>query len=100
MIKVIRELLVTIIANIDAGNSNISDEDAVSIIDTLKRYTNKDREISKYEACEILRIKRAQFDNLVRAGKLPKGHHQIGFKELRWKLKDIETFKKNKNEKI
>ena len=82
MIKVIRELLVTIIENIDVGKSNIFDDDAISIVDTLKRYTNKDREISKYEACEILGIKRAQFDNLVREGKLPKGHHQIGFKEL------------------
>ena len=96
MIKVIRELLVTIIENIDAGKSNIFDDDAISIVDTLKRYTNKDREISKYEACEILGIKRAQFDNLVRGGKLPKGHPQIGFKELRWKLKDIEIFKKNR----
>ena len=96
MIKVIRELLVTIIENIDAGKSNIFDDGAISIVDTLKRYTNKDREISKYEACEILGIKRAQFDNLVREGKLPKGHHQIGFKELRWKLKDIEIFKKNR----
>ena len=61
---------------------SIFDDDAISIVDTLKRYTNKDREISKYEACEILGIKRAQFDNLVREGKLPKGHHQIGFKEL------------------
>ena len=96
MIKVIRELLVTIIENIDAGKSNIFDDDAISIVDTLKRYTNKDREISKYEACEILGIKRAQFDNLVREGKLPKGHHQIGFKEIRWKLTDIEIFKKNR----
>lgn len=96
MIKVIRELLVTIIENIEASKSNIFDDDAISIVDTLKRYTNKDREISKYEACEILGIKRAQFDNLVREGKLPKGHHQIGFKELRWKLKDIEIFKKNR----
>ena len=53
MIKVIRELLVTIIENIDACKSNIFDDDAISIVDTLKRYTNKDREISKYEACEI-----------------------------------------------
>ena len=96
MIKVIRELLVTIIENIEASKSNIFDDDAISIVDTLKRYTNKDREISKYEACEILGIKRAQFDNLVREGKLPKGHHQLGFKELRWKLKDIEIFKKNR----
>ena len=75
---------------------SIFDDDAISIVDTLKRYTNKDREISKYEACEILGIKRAQFDNLVREGKLSKGHHQIGFKELRWKLKDIEIFKNNR----
>lgn len=100
MKQVLKNLLISITDNIDAGNSNITEEEAIKAVNVLKPFVDKQREISKYEACEILRIKRAQFDNLVRAGKLPREHHQIGFKELRWKLKDIETFKKNKNEKI
>ena len=40
---------------------------------------------------------RATFDNYVREGKLPRGKHEIGFKELSWSRKDLDYFiKKNK----
>lgn len=32
-------------------------------------------------------------DNYVRAGKIPKGEHAIGFKELSWSMKDLDEFK-------
>lgn len=83
MIQVIRKLLFNIIQNIDAGNSNISDEDAIKIVEALSEYTRKDTGISKYAACRYLNISRATFDNYVREGKIPKGKHEIGFKELR-----------------
>lgn len=36
MLKVIRSLLLKIVDNIDAGNSNITEEEAVKIVDSLK----------------------------------------------------------------
>lgn len=82
MLKVIRNLLLKIVDNIDAGNSNITEEEAVKIVDSLKRFTDKEKRLSKYAACEHLNISRATFDNYVREGKLPRGKHEIGFKEL------------------
>ena len=41
MIKIIRNLLSKIINDIDAGNSNISEEEANTIIDTIKSLTDK-----------------------------------------------------------
>lgn len=95
MLNIVRNLLVQIINDIDAGNSNINEEDETKIINLLKEYTDKERYLSKYAACQYLRISRATFDNYVREGKLPRGEHRIGFKELGWKVKDLDSFLDN-----
>ena len=82
MLNIVRNLLVQILNDIDTGNSNINEEDETKIINLLKEYTDKERYLSKYAACQYLRISRATFDNYVREGKLPRGKHRIGFKEL------------------
>ena len=58
MLKVIRNLLQNIIQDIDAGNSNISENDAIEIVKALSEYTRKDKGISKYATCEYLNISR------------------------------------------
>lgn len=95
MIKVIRRLLEDIINNIDAGNSNLSEEECLKAIDLLKEFTDKTKVFSKYEACKYLNISRATFDNYVKMNKLPKGQKQAGFKELSWFKKDLDLFIKN-----
>ena len=52
MLRVIRSLLLKIINDIDTGNSNITQEESLEIIDTLKRFTDRERRMSKYEACK------------------------------------------------
>lgn len=96
MIHVIKELLLKVIDDIDADNSNISEEDGLEIVKVLKRYTRKDKPMSKYEAYTYLNISRATFDNLVKDGKLPKGKKQTGFKELFWYKKDLDKYIKLK----
>lgn len=95
MIKVIRRLLEDIINNIDAGNSNLSEEECLKAIDLLKEFTDKTKVFSKYEACKYLNISRATFDNYVKMNKLPKGQKQAGFKELSWFKKDLDLFIRN-----
>lgn len=92
MLRVIRNLLQKIIDDIDTGNSNIDEDAYPAIIDTLTQYTRKDEGISKYSACKYLNVSRATFDNYVREGKIPKGKHEAGFKELRWYKKDLDKF--------
>lgn len=92
MIKVIRNLLVKIINDIDAGNSNITENEAMELTKVLQSYTDKTVKMSKYQACQYLNISRATFDNYVREGKLPKGTHQAGFKELSWSQKDLDAY--------
>lgn len=92
----IRKLLLDVVDEIDAGNSNLTEEEALKAIETLKAFTNKDKRLSKYAACKYLNISRATFDNYVREGKLPKGKHDAGFKELSWDIKDLDEFIKSK----
>ena len=54
MLRVIRSLLLKIVDDIDAGNSNISEGEAIEIVDSLKRFTDKEKRLSKYAACEYL----------------------------------------------
>ena len=91
--KLIRDLLADRIEAIDAGNSNIDEESAVSILKAITDSTDMTKRVSKYKACQILCISRATFDNYVREGKLPQGEHTIGFKEKSWSMKDINDFK-------
>ena len=42
----------------------------------------------------ILNVSRTTFDNYVREGKLPRGKHEIGFKELSWSKKELDEFVK------
>lgn len=65
----------------------------------LKELTDKEKRLSKYQACQYLNVSRATFDNYVREGKLPKGKKEAGFKELFYTKKDLDTFiadRKNK----
>lgn len=92
MLEIIRNLLIKIIKDIDAGNSNITENEAMELTKVLQSYTDKTTKMSKYQACQYLNVSRATFDNYVREGKIPKGTHQAGFKELSWSQKDLDNF--------
>ena len=95
MMKIIKDLLIKIINDIDTGNSNLSADECNEVIEYLTEITNKNEKLSKYQACKYLDISRATFDNYVRAGKIPKGRKQQGFKELFFYKKDLDKFKEN-----
>ena len=90
MLKVIKSLLEKIINNIDCGNSNITEDEAMEMIKVIKSYTDKTKRLSRYQACQKLNVSRATFDNLVREGVIPRGEKVIGFKELFWEEKVLD----------
>lgn len=97
MMQVIKSYLSKIIDDIDAGNLNLTEDEAIKLTETLKELTYKDTRLSKYSACRYLNVSRATFDNYVREGKLPRGKHEAGFKELSWSKKDLDNFFKKSN---
>ena len=96
MLKVIKSLLERIINDIDCGNSNITEDEAMEIIKVIKSDTDKTKRLSKYQACQKLNVSRATFDNLVREGVIPRGEKVIGFKELFWEEKTLDEVVKSR----
>lgn len=94
MLKLIRNHLLKIVEDLDTGNSNLSDEEEIELLNLVVKLTDKTKRLSKYQACQYLNISRATFDNYVKEGKIPKGTHQAGFKELSWSQKDLDSFVK------
>ena len=96
MLKIIKSLLERIINDINCGNSNITEDEAMEMIKVIKSYTDKTQRLSKYQACKKLNVSRATFDNLVREGVLPRGEKVVGFKELFWLEKDLDKVIKSR----
>ena len=89
MLKVIARMLRSIADKIDDDSISSNPEETMQVMETIKGFVDKEKRLSKYEACRYLNISRATFDNYVREGKLPKGQKQAGFKELSWSYKDL-----------
>lgn len=62
MIKVIKNLLLDIIKNIDSGNSNLDEDECKEIIEHLTFISNRGEKLSVYQACEYLGLTRPQFE--------------------------------------
>lgn len=92
MIGLIKKYLLKLIDDIDTGNTNITEEESIELVDIIKRLTDRSKRMSKYEACKYLNVSRATFDNYVREGKLPRGTHEADFKELSWSRKDLDDY--------
>ena len=96
-LKIIRNLLAQIVEDIDAGNSNVADNEYDDIIAQISMLTQGSSKYSKYQAMKYLNMSRATFDNYVKAGNIHAGRKQLGFKELFWLKADLDEFIKNNN---
>lgn len=94
MNKIIKNLLEKIIGDIDSGNSNITEEDSIKIIEALQGFTNHKR-YSKYSAARYLHISESRLDQFIKEERLSPGKHEQGFKEISWSQCTLDLFKKN-----
>ena len=95
MLNIISRMLRGIADRIDEGSISSNPEETMQVMETIKQFTDKEQRISKYQACQYLNVSRATFDNYVREGKLPRGKHEAGFKELSYSKKDLDSFIKS-----
>lgn len=90
--KALVAILENTLENVNAGNTNITEEEASVIIDHLTMLNKGVATVSKAYACEhVLHITSNKFDYLVRKGIIPHGRKRLGFNELSWVLKDLLT---------
>lgn len=77
--KTVAKLLRELADKIDAGNSELEEDQALDIMSVINHEV-----LSKDQACSYLNLSRSRFDDLIREGKIPKGRKRRGFKELIW----------------
>ena len=87
--KIIVKLLRETADKIDAGNSELTDCEAMDIMSVLTHQA-----MSKDDACIYMNMSRSKFDDLLREGKLPKGRKRRGFKELVFYKDELDMWKK------
>lgn len=98
MIQLLKKCLLKLVDEIDAGNTEITENDALQICGLVNELIHKDERMSKYKAYTYLNISRATFDNYVSQGLLPKGKKEAGYKELSWYKKDLDKFIKDRKQ--
>lgn len=89
IIKIFSKLLRDTADKLDAGTCEISEDQAIDVIQMLSH-----QPISKDQACTYLNISRSKFDDLVKNNILPKGKKVRGFKELIWYKDELKIIKK------
>lgn len=90
-LRILKEVLLECVKNIDAGNSNHTEAELDEIIKDLSKLNRGIKRISKREACDrILHCSLSTFDNYLKLGLIPPGKKTYGFKELSWSEKDFD----------
>lgn len=93
MLQLIKTALEQFIKDIDSGNSNISQEQQLEILELLQKINSK--ELSKIESAQYIGVSRATFDNYIKKGLIPEGKKRQGFKELSWSKSDLNKYLEN-----
>ena len=89
LIKLITKALKDTADKIDAGSSELTEEESMDILSILSH-----KVLSKDQSCYFVGLKTSQFNLLMASNKLPKGKKRKGFKELVWyedELRDALT---------
>lgn len=73
--------------DIDVGNSNLTSDEAMSILGTICHEA-----MSKEQACNYLNMSRSKFDDKVLNHELPKGRKRVGHKELDWWKDELDMY--------
>ena len=86
MIKelVVRELH-AIADRLDAGTSELSEDDALELMDTLANVS-----LSQEESARYLNMNNSTFRKKVESGKIPRGHKRRGLTEKLWFISDLK----------
>lgn len=88
MLNIVRDALQQIINDIDSGNTNISQEQQLQILNIL----NPER-LSRTESADYLGVSKSTFDNYVKKGLIPSGTKKYGVLGKLWNKFDLDNFK-------
>lgn len=87
--KLVSNYLRSAAENIDAGTSEISENEAMDIISVIAH-----EPMSKEQACSYMNMSRSKFEEKMLLGQIPKGRKRRGHKELDWYKDELDRCKK------
>lgn len=92
-IKLIRQLLLKVVEDIDNGNYDRTDDEINAAIDSLNVLNYGVKRYSKRWLCDnILHCSESCFNNYLTLGIIPAGESiGIGFKEKSWSINDMKN---------
>lgn len=91
MLKVIRNLAQEVIDKIDAGNSNITEPEAIEVATFLNKVLNKEETFNRTTAAKYLHCSVQSFDLYRKLGKLPEETKELGGC-MRWTKSQLDDF--------
>lgn len=85
--------------DIDDGNSNLTEDDCIELIESIAHYTDSTKKYSIYQAAKFLGKSKSSLDKYIKSGKLPEGRKEQGFTEKFYLKKDLIKMKEMLKEK-
>ena len=71
--------------DLSAGNSELSESEAMDLLGVLCH-----RSMSRAQACKYLNTSPSSFRDLIKTKQMPKGRKVVGYKELRWYQDELD----------
>lgn len=90
VITILAKMLRNAADNLDSGNCNLSDEEAMEVMNKLEGLVVGNAHMSMYQTCKYLNISKSTLYRYIGEGILPKGKHVPGFKEVMWSKTDLD----------
>lgn len=91
MLSIIKELCLQIVDRIDAGNSNITEEQGIEGIKYLRAMLDTEKLYNRTQAAKYLHCSVQSFDLYRKEGKLPQGTKEAGG-VMQWTRKQLDDF--------
>lgn len=91
MLRLIRELCLQVVDRIDAGNSNITEEEGIEAIKYLKTMMSTEKLYNRTQAAKYLHCSIQSFDLYRKEGKIPQGTKEAGG-VMQWAKKQLDDF--------
>ena len=91
---VLIHLLENALDDLNAGNSNLNEEEGLNVIESLREIMYPKPKLEVYnitQACTKLNLSQPTFRKYVKEGKIPEGQKIGGFREKVWDKKVIDT---------
>lgn len=85
-------MIKSLLDDIDAGNSNMTEDEMEETIEFIKDISNRDEYYSREGSAKYLNMSIQNFDLLRKKGEIPEGIKRAGITNLLWSKKVLDKY--------